>query len=64
MVAFLSSYPVRVDETEKHLTYPTAQVDGKDRLFPLLQKEDDHEGEGVWGDATFSLAVDVTQLQR
>lgn len=47
MDAFLSSYPVRADQTEKHLTYPAAQVDGEDRLFPLLQKEDDHECEGV-----------------
>lgn len=57
---------MKVDKTKtwKTFTYPAAQVDGEDGLFPLLQEEDDHEGEGVRGDATFSLAVNVTQLQR
>lgn len=41
-----------------------AQVDREDGLLPLLQEENDHEGEGVGGDASFSLAVDVAQLQR
>lgn len=45
-------------------THPAAQVDGEDGLLPLLQEEDDHEGEGIGRDAAFSLAVDVTQLQR
>lgn len=43
-------------------TYPAAQVHGQDGLLPLLQEEDDHEGEGVRGDAALSLAVNVTQL--
>lgn len=40
------------------------QVDGEDGLLPLLQEENDHEGEGVGGDTAFSLAVNVAQLQR
>lgn len=44
--------------------YPVAQVDGEDGLLPLLQEENDHEGEGVGGDAALSLAVDVAQLQE
>lgn len=28
-------------------SYPAAQVHGQDGLLPLLQEEDDHEGEGV-----------------
>lgn len=40
------------------------QVDGEDGLLPLLQEENDHEGKRVGGDAAFSLAVDVAQLQR
>lgn len=51
-------------ESVKDFTYPAAQVNRKDGLFPLLQEEDDHESEGVRGDAAFSLAVDVTQLWR
>lgn len=46
------------------LTYPGAQVDREDGYFPLLQEENDHEGEGVRGNTTFSLAVNVTQLQN
>lgn len=61
---FFSSESGKRRRPGKHFTYPAAQVDREDGLFPLLQKEDDHEGEGVWGDATFSLAVDVTQLRR
>lgn len=38
------------------------QVDGEDGLLPLLQEENDHEGERVGGDAAFSLAVNVAQL--
>lgn len=43
-------------------TYPAAQVHREDGLLPLLQEEDDHEGERVGWDATLSLAVNVTQL--
>lgn len=28
-------------------TYPVTQVDGEDGLLPLLQEENDHEGERV-----------------
>lgn len=44
--------------------YPVTQVDGEDGLLPLLQEENDHEGEGVGGDSAFSLAVNVAQLER
>lgn len=43
-------------------SYPAAQVHRQDGRLALLQKEDDHEGEGVRWDAALSLAVDVTQL--
>lgn len=43
-------------------TYPAAQVDREDGLLPLLQEEDDHEGQGVGRDAAFGLAVDVAEL--
>lgn len=46
------------------LNYPVTQVDGEDGLLPLLQEENDHEGKGVRGNASFSLAVNVAQLQE
>jgi len=46
----------------RHFTYPAAQVDGEYGLLLLLQEKDDHEGKGVRGDATLSLAVNMTQL--
>lgn len=55
---------VREHREKTRFTYPSAKVDGEDGRFPLLQEKDDHEGKGVRGDATFGLAVNVTQLQR
>lgn len=45
-------------------THPAAQVHREDGLLPLLQEEDDHEGERVRRDAPLSLAVNVTQLKK
>lgn len=46
------------------VTYPVAEVDRKDGLPALLEEEDDHEREGVGGDTSFRLAVNVAQLEE